>query len=66
MRQYGPLGYEINVDGRTRQAHVDHLKPRLVTELQHKELTPVNSAPDCDGDDPTPLVVVDKRSRKKL
>ena len=41
VRQLGPLGYEINVNGCTRQVHIDHLKPRLVTESQREELTPV-------------------------
>ena len=66
VRQFGPLGYEINVDGRTRPAHVDHLKPRLVTESQREELTLVNSAPGCDGDDPTPLVVVNEEELEEV
>ena len=25
--KHGPLAYEVNIDGQTRQAHIDHLKP---------------------------------------
>ena len=67
MRQFGLSSYEINVGERTRQAHVDHLKPRLVIESQREELTPVNSStPGWDGDDPTPLVVVDEEEMEEV
>ena len=62
----GPVDYEINVDGCTRQALIDHLKPRPVTKSQREELTLINGAPGCDVDDPIPLVVSMKRSLKKL
>ena len=34
----GPLAYEVNIDGQTRQAHIDHLKPN--PELAHTNPDP--------------------------
>ena len=40
-RKLGPLAYEVNVDGQTRQAHVDHLKPNPQPPLA-----------ECENDNP--------------
>jgi len=29
IQKFGPLAHKVNVDGYTRQAHIDHLKPCL-------------------------------------
>ena len=34
-RRLGPLAYEVNIDGQTRPAHIDHLKPN--PELAHTD-----------------------------
>ena len=36
----GPLAYDVSIDGQTRQAHVDHLKPHPQPVVTHK--TPQN------------------------
>lgn len=37
-RKLGTLAYEVNIDGQTRQAHIDHIKPNL--ESVHAEPDP--------------------------
>ena len=66
MKNLGLVGYEINVDGCTRQALIDHLKPRPATESQREELMLINGAPGYDADDPIPLVVVDEEESEEV
>ena len=56
VQKLGPLTYKVNVDGYTRQAHIDHLKPHLGTQPQQEVLVPDSGV--ADADDPIPLVVV--------
>ena len=58
VQKLGPLAYKVNVDGYTRQAHIDHLKPRIGTQPQQEVLVPDSVV--ADADNPIPLVVVEE------
>lgn len=68
IHKLGPLVYEVAVNGHTRQAHVNHLKPR--PETQYVNDAPLENTQPSDGDDTdqrsdldhTPLVVVTEDS----
>ena len=48
----GPLNYEMSVDGRSRQAQVDHLLPCTIP-LEVGNPTPDNESADCEPDEST-------------
>jgi len=64
VQTLGPLAYKVNVDGYTRQAHIDHLKPRLGTQSQQEVLVPDSGV--SDADEPIPLVVVEEEESDKV
>ena len=59
-RKVGPLAYEVSIDGQTRQAHVDHLKPHPPPESStQNDLSLTDQAIDNSSVGSKPFLFVD-------
>ena len=47
----GPLNYEVNIDGYTRQAHIDHILPSPRTMNSTDNISPVDTPSHQDEND---------------
>ena len=56
-RILGPLNYEVSVDGRSRQAHIDHLLPDTTSTLDIAIPTPENKPAEQEQEESTLMFV---------